>query len=174
MSLIELQTRIHEECMAIAALLEADPRKLVLAESCTAGLAAASLAAVPGMSRFLCGSAVVYREPTKIAWLGVTEEDLAEHTAVSDLVAREMAIGVLANTPEADLALSVTGHLGPGAPAEQDGVIFLGHARRDRTGAGDSAATARQVRLVETGRVERQHEATLLVLLAFRAHLFVK
>ena len=44
---------------------------LVLAESCTGGLAAAALATIPGISRWFCGSAVTYRDQTKIDWLAV-------------------------------------------------------------------------------------------------------
>ena len=51
--------------------LEQAGRKLVLAESCTGGLIAAELAKVPGVSNWLCGSAVTYRIPVKIDWLNV-------------------------------------------------------------------------------------------------------
>jgi len=115
----------------VASLLQQSRRRVVFAESCTAGLVAASFARVPGISEFLCGSAVVYRLDTKARWLGISEELLANPGPVSDAVARAMAIGVLARTPEADLAASITGHLGPDAPSDQDGLIFIGIARRD-------------------------------------------
>ncbi|MCA9075029.1 MAG: CinA family protein [Planctomycetaceae bacterium] len=109
--------------------------RVVFAESCTAGLIAATLARVPGISSYLCGSAVVYRNETKTAWLNVSADDLANERVgpVSEEVAEAMAIGVLRMTPEADIAASITGHLGPDAPADFDGVIVVGIVRRVET-----------------------------------------
>lgn len=105
-------------------------QKLVIAESCTGGLVAALLTSLPGISDLFCGSAVVYRWDTKMKWLGVNSETLEKYTDVSRETAREMALGVLKQTPEAALAASITGHLGPDAPQEQDGVICIAVARR--------------------------------------------
>lgn len=110
--------------------------KIVLAESCTAGLVAQSLSRIPGASRWFCGSAVVYRNETKSAWLGISPQQLADPLIgpVSYETAAAMCAGVLRLTPEADLAASVTGHLGPQAPSEQDGVVFIGvQLRTDRS-----------------------------------------
>ncbi len=143
-------------------------RRVVFAESCTAGLVSSSLAAVPGISDWLCGSAVTYRNQTKIGWLDVDSDVVERETAVSETVAGQMAVGVLAKTPEADLAVSVTGHLGPHAPAASDGVLFVGVARRI-----DGVATLSHVdrcRLQQTERLGRQREAAGLVLeIAMRA-----
>lgn len=146
----------------LAELLFRTGRRVVLAESCTAGLASATLARMPGISEYLCGSAVVYRNATKVGWLGVSEGDLAVHTAVSEPVAAQMAIGALERTGEADYAASVTGHLGPGAPREVDGVVFIAVAvRRDERIA--LAGTFRHV-LAARSRIERQAEAAALLL----------
>lgn len=104
--------------------------KLVIAESCTGGLVATLLTSLPGISDFFCGSAVVYRWDTKMKWLGVQAETLEKYTDVSVETAREMALGVLNQTPEASLAASITGHLGPNAPEDQDGLICIAVARR--------------------------------------------
>ena len=114
----------------VASLLRQTQQRIVFAESCTGGLVSASLARVPGISDFLCGSAVVYRLDTKARWLSVSEALLLNPGPVSEEVARAMALGVLAHTPEADLAASITGHLGPNAPDDQDGLVFIGVARR--------------------------------------------
>lgn len=114
----------------VATLLRQTRRRIVFAESCTGGLVSASLARVPGISDFLCGSAVVYRVDTKSQWLGVSEALLLNPGPVSEVVARAMALGVLARTPEADIAASITGHLGPNAPDDQDGLLFIGVAHR--------------------------------------------
>ena len=115
----------------VASLLRQSRQRIVFAESCTGGLVSASLARVPGISEFLCGSAVVYRLDTKARWLGISEASLVDPGPVSDVVARAMAVGILSRTPEADLAASITGHLGPNAPGDQDGLIFIGIARRN-------------------------------------------
>lgn len=118
---------VHE----VALLLRQTGLRVVFAESCTAGLVTAALARVPGISEHLCGSAVVYRLDTKSKWLEIPAELLDDPGPVSDVIARLMAERVLAITPEADLAVSVTGHLGPGAPSDLDGVVYIGAVWRD-------------------------------------------
>lgn len=115
----------------LAECLRTKQRRVVFAESCTGGLVSAALAQIPGISEFHCGSAVVYRLETKTHWLGVPAEMLIEPGPVSEVVARAMAAGVLARTPEADWSAAITGHLGPNAPENLDGLVFIGIARRD-------------------------------------------
>ena len=103
---------------------------LVLAESCTAGLIAATLARVPGMSRRLAGSFVVYQIDSKVAWLGISADTIRLHDVVSRDVAESMAGQALNRTPHATIALSITGHLGPDAPAVLDGIAWVSIARR--------------------------------------------
>lgn len=117
---------LSELALAVAECLKFTQRRVVFAESCTAGLVSAVLARIPGISEFHCGSAVVYRIPTKAAWLGVPESILQDPGPVSDVVARAMVTGVLSQTPEADLAAAITGHLGPLAPVDQDGLVYVG------------------------------------------------
>jgi nicotinamide mononucleotide (NMN) deamidase PncC len=107
---------------------------------------------------------VTYRDATKRKWLGVPDTVLARHTAVSEAVARLMVIGSLAATPEADLAASVTGHLGPDAPPDQDGLVYIGMAERDVTSGLADAAAVRRHRLTSQGRLARQREAVGLTL----------
>jgi nicotinamide-nucleotide amidase len=135
---------------------------LVLAESCTGGLAAALLVGVPGASNWFCGSAVTYREATKEAWLGVSGDAVAGQTAVSEQVTREMVTGSLAKTPEAQLAAAITGHLGPAAPVELDGVVFVATLWRD-SAAGESCRVLRY-QLTQQRREQRQQEAAALLL----------
>ena len=154
--------------------------QLVFAESCTGGLISATLARIPGISAYLCGSAVVYQKETKSAWLKIPRRLLAKSDAVSSAVAAEMARNVLIQTPQADVAASITGHLGPGAPVNLDGRIYVGLAARNRrrpkgrpkirviqrqlSGAGKSGRP-------EVLRVERQRQAAIKVLLAVRDFL---
>lgn len=148
----------------IAGLLASGTRRVVFAESCTGGLVSCLLAQVPGISQFLCGSAVTYRETTKAAWLGVSHDVLRDYSAVSLIVAEGMATAVLDNTPQADISLSVTGHLGPDAPPQQDGIVYVGSATRTRTPPGVFPLGVYEHRLKTTERIDRQQEAASLVL----------
>ncbi len=105
-------------------------RKIVFAESCTGGLVSAVLTEQPGVSEFLCGSAVVYQLETKAHWLHVPRNLLRRPGPVSRAVVAKMAVGVLAATPQADVAAAITGHLGPRAPKALDGIIYVTFARR--------------------------------------------
>ncbi len=111
-------------------LLDSHEQTLVTAESCTAGLIAATLSRVPGMSRCLAGSLVAYQSASKSAWLDVPAELIDRHGAVGREVAEAMARQALRKTPHATIAISITGHLGPDAPPELDGVAWLGWAHR--------------------------------------------
>jgi PncC family amidohydrolase len=122
---------LRELAARLAKCLRAKQCRVAFAESCTAGLVSASLAQIPGVSEFHCGSAVVYRLETKTRWLGVPAEMLIDPGPVSEVVARAMAVGVLRRTPEAEWSAAITGHLGPNAPEELDGLAFIGIARRD-------------------------------------------
>ena len=146
----------------LAEALRLQDCRIVFAESCTAGLVSATLARVPGVSKWHCGSAVVYRETTKTAWLAIPPEMIAKHGAVSAEVAQLMAAGVLQFTPEADISAAITGHLGPDAPAELDGVAFIALARREESSVVFSAVE--RVKLNSSDRMDRQHEAALAVL----------
>lgn len=109
-------------------LLSQTRNVLVTAESCTAGLIAATLARVPGMSACLAGSFVVYQIDSKVVWLEVPAELIAQHNVVSSQVAEFMAVQALRKTSHATVAMSITGHLGPDAPEDLDGIVWLGFA----------------------------------------------
>jgi nicotinamide-nucleotide amidase len=119
----------------------------VFAESCTAGLIAASLGRLPGISEWMAGSAVVYQLETKAEWLGVDRETLRDPGPVSRVVSEQMARGVLAKTPQATLSASVTGQLGPNAPANQDGVAWSSVGIRT---AGNVSVVSRRLQLDES------------------------
>jgi len=97
----------------LAKQLKRKKLKLVLAESCTGGLISSVITEIPGISEVFCGSHVTYREASKKNWLGVKKSTLATHSAVPKQCSIEMAQGALKKTPEAHVALSVTGYLGP-------------------------------------------------------------
>ena len=89
-----------------------------------------ALTAIPGISEHHCGGMVVYRNRTKIAYLTIDRRRLEKYGPVSPEIAAAMASRVLDRTPEADIAASVTGHLGPNAPPALDGLVFIGIATR--------------------------------------------
>lgn len=122
---------LRESAQQLAEILSLRRCRVVFAESCTGGLVSATLAKIPGISEFHCGSAVVYRLDTKSRWLGLSADLLRNPGPVSKLAASEMASGVLAMTPEADWSAAITGHLGPNAPDGMDGLAFIGIACRD-------------------------------------------
>jgi len=119
---------------AIVRLLTARKETLALAESCTGGLIAHRLTNVPGASAVLLCGVVSYSNQAKVDFLGVREESLANHGAVSEIVAREMAEGARRRTGS-DYALAVTGIAGPtgGTPEKPLGTVYIALAQATGT-----------------------------------------
>jgi len=113
------------------------------AESCTGGLIAGAITAVPGSSAWFDRGFATYSNQSKIDLLGVSPQTLAAHGAVSEAVAREMAAGVLAAAPAVALAVATTGIAGPGGatPDKPVGMVCIGFARRDAHGGAAVAVT---------------------------------
>ena len=107
---------------------------LAIAESCTGGLVGHMLTREPGASDFLLLDAVTYANTAKSHILGVEEETIRWHGAVSAEVAAAMALGAR-RVSGADVALALTGVAGPGGGTEQKpvGTVYLAVARPDGT-----------------------------------------
>jgi len=105
--------------------------KLATAESCTGGLVAGVLTEIAGSSGVVERGFVTYSNAAKHELLGVPDEMLAAHGAVSEPVARAMAEGALAHS-SADVAVAVTGVAGPdgGTAAKPVGLVHFAAARR--------------------------------------------
>ncbi len=86
---------------------------LAVAESCTGGQLSAACTSMPGASNWFLEGRITYSNAAKVAQLGVSEATLAEHGAVSEPVARQMAEGVRARSG-ATFGISTTGIAGPG------------------------------------------------------------
>lgn len=138
--------------------------KLALAESCTCGLVAAAMSQLPGVSAYLCGSMVVYRNEIKSAYLNIEPELIQQHSAVSSEVAYAMAANVLAATPTANVSASVTGHLGPGAPEDQDGLAYIGVSFRQDRGEQVSTQVSEFWMDKNLDRADRQSQTVVAVL----------
>lgn len=107
--------------------------KLATAESCTGGLIANRLTDVPGSSAVFTHGFVTYANEAKRDLLGVPQELLDEHGAVSEPVARAMAEGAL-RLSGADIAVAVTGIAGPdgGTPEKPVGTVWLAWASKGK------------------------------------------
>ena len=123
------------------------------AESCTAGNIARMIGTVPGASRYLLGGIVSYSNEVKHNVLGVRNETLSRHGAVSEQTVREMVQGCL-HTVGADVAVAVSGILGPGGgtPSQPVGTVWLAVG-------GRNAMVARCIHLRHNNRI-RNTEAT--------------
>jgi len=108
---------LPEELISLAKtvldLARQNKAKIATAESCTGGLIAACLTEIPGSSDVVDRGYVTYSNEAKMDLLGVPEELIVQHGAVSEPVATAMAIGALERS-QAKIAVSVTGIAGPG------------------------------------------------------------
>jgi len=118
----------------VGRLLLARGMKIAVAESCTGGLIMHRLTNVPGSSRYFLGGVVAYANEAKVQVLGVPEETLAAHGAVSAETAQAMAQGVR-RLFRADVALAVTGIAGPtgGTPEKPVGLTYIALATAEAT-----------------------------------------
>jgi nicotinamide-nucleotide amidase len=106
--------------------------RLAVAESCTGGGVASACTRIPGSSRWFERGMVTYTNVAKREMLGVSEETLQAHGAVSGEVASEMAAGAL-RFSHADVSVAVTGIAGPGGgvPGKPVGTVHFAWGVRD-------------------------------------------
>lgn len=101
--------------------------RISFAESCTGGLAAATLVSVSDASKVFDVSFVTYANEAKMKYLGVTEETIQSKGVVSEEVAKEMALGV-AKEAGSDVGIGITGIAGPtgGTKNKPVGMVCFG------------------------------------------------
>jgi nicotinamide-nucleotide amidase len=110
----------------VGSLLRARGLSLSVAESCTGGLLAARLTEVPGSSAYFERGFVTYSNRSKVELLGVSEELIEAHGAVSEVVAAAMAAGAR-RSAHADIGVGITGIAGPdgGTPEKPVGFVCI-------------------------------------------------
>jgi nicotinamide-nucleotide amidase len=120
---------MNELSQQVGAALKARGLRLVTAESCTGGWVSMALTAVAGSSDWFERGYVTYSNAAKRDDLGVQEETLRRHGAVSEESAREMAAGAIRATG-AQVALAITGIAGPtgGTTAKPVGTVCFAWA----------------------------------------------
>lgn len=114
---------------ALVRQFSADGLTMATAESCTGGMLASAITAIPGASNVFTHGYVTYANAAKTQMLGVPEAMLLAHGAVSEPVARAMAEGARTRA-KVDYAISITGVAGPdGGTAEKPvGTVWFGLA----------------------------------------------
>lgn len=119
---------------ALVKILREKNLHVAFAESCTGGLAAATLINAAGASEVLSESYITYSDEAKHHLLGVPRDILSRYTAVSPETARAMAEGAV-RASGADLAVSVTGIAGPdgGTPEKPVGLVYFGICANKKT-----------------------------------------
>jgi len=127
---------IDEGLIVQAAELLTEARKhgvtIASAESCTGGLLAATLTAIPGSSDVFERGFVTYSNASKSELLGVPVWLIERHGAVSEEVARAMVGGALTHS-RATITIAVTGVAGPGGGTTEKpvGLVHFAAGRRD-------------------------------------------
>jgi nicotinamide-nucleotide amidase len=143
-------------------------RRIATAESCTGGLVAAAITAVPGSSDVFDRGFVTYSDDSKVALLDVSEEILATLGAVSEATAWAMAHGAIERS-RADVAVSISGIAGPGGGTEKKPVGMVVFARAERGTDGkpppdEGPALADVHQMGDLGRDEIRRQALLIAL----------
>ncbi len=137
---------IHTQAQQIVATATARGLMIATAESCTGGLVAAALTAVPGSSAVLDRGFVTYSNRAKVEMLGVADSVLCAHGAVSRQTAVAMVQGAVTRAA-VDIAVSVTGIAGPGGGSAEKPVGLVHFAA-----VGPKGLAHREARFGDIGR----------------------
>jgi len=138
-------------CERLAEALQARGWLLATAESCTGGLIAAACTDLSGSSNWFERGYVAYSNAAKTEALGVDPALVAQHGAVSEVVARAMAFGAVRHS-QAQVGIAVTGIAGPtgGSKDKPVGTVWFGFQVDGRLSSemlclpGDRAAVREQ------------------------------
>ena len=135
---------------AVGRLLKEKGKKVAVAESCTAGMLGAAFTDEAGSSDYFEGGAIVYSNEAKQNILGVREDTLIAHGAVSEETAMELAANVR-DRFSTDYGIGITGIAGPGGGTRDKpvGTVWIGIADENGSSAtrhvfGDDRAMNRE------------------------------
>ena len=142
---------------SIAQLLLANNWKLALAESCTGGLVCAKLTELSGSSAWFERGYITYSNQAKTACLGVPAELIESQGAVSEAVAKAMALGAQ-RSAGTNVAVSITGIAGPtgGSIEKPVGTVCFGWSISSQAGEN---LTVCQTKLFSGGRTAIREQA---------------
>jgi len=152
------QTQLQQLAQTVGQRLLESQCYLATAESCTGGWVAQCITDIAGSSQWFDRGFVTYSNEAKHEMLGVSEQTLLTHGAVSEATVIEMVYGVLENSC-ADIALAVSGIAGPtgGSPEKPVGLVW--HAWQQR---GQEPVT--QVERYAGNRFEVRQQAVVTAL----------
>jgi nicotinamide-nucleotide amidase len=157
----EVGTRALEE--VVGEQLKARNLQLAVAESCTGGLIGDRVTDIPGSSAYFRGGVTAYANEVKTGVLGVGQETLGRHGAVSRKTVIEMARGVC-RVLDADVGIAVSGIAGPGGGTSDKpvGLVYVAVVC-------DGRVQTRQHRFTGTRRMVKERAATAALDLCRRA-----
>lgn len=135
----EREVMLTERATSLGQLCATQGHMIATAESCTGGMIARALTDTAGSSAWFEAGFVTYSNGAKHRLLGVPEDMIQSHGAVSEPVARSMAAGALQNS-DAVLSMAVTGVAGPGGGSVEKpvGTVWFGWASRVNSAAEKS------------------------------------
>jgi nicotinamide-nucleotide amidase len=145
----------------IGEALLAQGMTMATAESCTGGRIAGMITSIAGSSRYFAGGVVAYSNEAKRRVLGVSQRDLEEYGAVSQVVVEQMVVGVI-QALGCDCAVATSGIAGPGGgtPDKPVGTVWIAAARQDRV-----VSTCYRFSTVREMNIARASNTALLMLL---------
>jgi nicotinamide-nucleotide amidase len=139
---------------AILNKMEARGLTLSVAESCTGGYISHLFTQHPGSSSVFFGGTVCYSYELKESVLGVKNETLWQHGAVSEETVREMAEGAILNF-KSDYSIAVTGIAGPGGgtPGKPVGTVWIAVASVNKTVAKKFTFGSKRLQNIERSAI---------------------
>jgi PncC family amidohydrolase len=116
----------------VGMLLSMNKKTIAIAESITGGLISKKITDVPGSSEYFLSGMVTYSNESKIKDLKISEQLIKDYGAVSEQVAKAMALAIK-NMTSASIGLSTTGIAGPsgGTSDKSLGLVYIGLANED-------------------------------------------
>ena len=136
----EFDTKVDGLLAKVAGLLTVRNWRMATAESCTGGWIAKCCTDVTGSSAWFDRAYVSYSYRAKEQMLGVSHDDLVKYGAVSEEIARQMAMGA-SHHSKAAVIVSATGIAGPGGgmPGKPVGLVHFGWCIGDQSAVCDAA-----------------------------------